>query len=502
MAAAEGQTLPGPGKQKIHDSLPPAEQRGFNIAVSFSLEPNRNADLAARGAAIAKVDEKVAAARTAEADVFYWLGFDIATGIFGDPTLGAKGNTATGPGSLKIRDSLSPAAQRGFNASVKFHLGQDPPLSAPERRPRTPGEVTSIDNFGKRSTALDKAYGDLSNVRADQVVKVGKDSGAAAFILANLPFIDDVRVRPDTRDVIISFTSTQKAPPLIEIGKAAPAPDPHGILAFPAGSGAFSRFVPGQDGKYSLNLGTLGEQLDIGTTYYYIINVFNDDKNNTKRPREQVTGKFTTLPQTVKVIFTDVRILPELLDPTSLLKAKYFFFFDVNVDYPRLGRDCFCRSDWFYYASGRRLWGTVREFYSNSRGTYYEPEPVELPKGKISLQGEEIVIENSPDDLWIVVRGVQDSNQPARNLNSKQSYTTFAEAVTRIAATNYDSPSFLSGAGYYNVAKGNFDLSAYRLGPGDSVSLPFTLISKPLSGGKLDGYLAFEISGRIEVTRH
>src|SRR5437588_9722059 len=66
MAAAEGQTLPGPGKQKIHDSLPSTEQRGFNIAVSFSLERNRNADLAVRGAAIAKVDGRVAAARTAE----------------------------------------------------------------------------------------------------------------------------------------------------------------------------------------------------------------------------------------------------------------------------------------------------------------------------------------------------------------------------------------------------------------------------------------------------
>src|SRR5260370_41876123 len=52
MAAGEGQTLPGPGKQKIHDSLPPAEQRGSNIAVSFSLQPHRNAAFAARGAAI------------------------------------------------------------------------------------------------------------------------------------------------------------------------------------------------------------------------------------------------------------------------------------------------------------------------------------------------------------------------------------------------------------------------------------------------------------------
>ncbi len=125
MAAAEGQTLPGPGKQKIHDALSPAEQGGFSTAVSFSLERNRNADLAAVGAAIAKVDPTVAAARTADSDVFYWLGFDIATGLFGDPGLGARGNTATGPGSLGIRDSLSTAGQRGFNASVALHLSRN-----------------------------------------------------------------------------------------------------------------------------------------------------------------------------------------------------------------------------------------------------------------------------------------------------------------------------------------------------------------------------------------
>jgi hypothetical protein len=124
MAAAEGQTLPGPGKQRIHDSLSPAEQRGFDAAVSFSLERNRNADLAARGAAIARADPIVAEARAVDTDESYLQGFDIATAIFGDPALGAQGNTATGPGSLRIRDSLSAAGQRGFNDSVKLHLGR------------------------------------------------------------------------------------------------------------------------------------------------------------------------------------------------------------------------------------------------------------------------------------------------------------------------------------------------------------------------------------------
>jgi hypothetical protein len=78
--------------------------------------------LAAKGAAIDAADPKVAAARNADPDVFYRLGFDIATGIFGDPALGALGNTAVGPGSMKIRDALSAAGQRGFNAAVQFHL--------------------------------------------------------------------------------------------------------------------------------------------------------------------------------------------------------------------------------------------------------------------------------------------------------------------------------------------------------------------------------------------
>jgi hypothetical protein len=81
--------------------------------------------LAARGAEIARRDPVVAQARVAENDVSYWQGFDIATGLFGDPALGAKGNTATGPGSLGIRDALTPAAQRGFNASVALHLSRD-----------------------------------------------------------------------------------------------------------------------------------------------------------------------------------------------------------------------------------------------------------------------------------------------------------------------------------------------------------------------------------------
>jgi len=137
MAVAEGHTLPGPGKQHIHDLLGAhpsgaLEQQGYDQAVAFSVQRNANARFAATGAAIARADGEVAALRNARADPFYRLGFDIASGIFGDSTLElddpnlekALGNTATGPHSLAIRDALGPAAQKGFNASVGFHLSR------------------------------------------------------------------------------------------------------------------------------------------------------------------------------------------------------------------------------------------------------------------------------------------------------------------------------------------------------------------------------------------
>jgi len=69
-------------------------------------------------------DPPVATARNADPDAFYTLGFDIATGLLGDPAVGAAGHTSTGPGSLAIRNALSAAGQRGFGAAVTFHLAR------------------------------------------------------------------------------------------------------------------------------------------------------------------------------------------------------------------------------------------------------------------------------------------------------------------------------------------------------------------------------------------
>jgi hypothetical protein len=101
------------------------EARARNNPAAPGLEESCRVELAAKGAAIAEQDAIVAEARAAETDVLYRQGFDIATGIFGDPARGALGNTATGPGSLGIRDSLSAAGQRGFDAAMKLHLSRN-----------------------------------------------------------------------------------------------------------------------------------------------------------------------------------------------------------------------------------------------------------------------------------------------------------------------------------------------------------------------------------------
>jgi hypothetical protein len=137
-AGAAGETPPAKiGRVKVDENVegasgPPQsicelarEARARNSPAASGLEAQCLEDLAGMGAAIAEQDPDVAAGRAAEGNVLYRRGFDIATGIFGDPALGAQGNTATGPGSLKIRDSLSAAGQRGFNASVKLHLSRN-----------------------------------------------------------------------------------------------------------------------------------------------------------------------------------------------------------------------------------------------------------------------------------------------------------------------------------------------------------------------------------------
>ena len=124
LAVVGQDTAPGPGKQRIQHSLYQSEQNGFARAVEFSLERNRNIELAQIGASIVERDPTTASTRNHSTDVFYRLGFDIATALYGNPALGSRGNTAFGPGAQRIRDALSPKAKLGFSDAANFHLNR------------------------------------------------------------------------------------------------------------------------------------------------------------------------------------------------------------------------------------------------------------------------------------------------------------------------------------------------------------------------------------------
>ncbi|MER8580641.1 hypothetical protein NKG95_18325 [Mesorhizobium sp. M1423] len=116
-------TLWGPGKQLFMDGLDADERVGCEDSAFFIVARNAQLGLATVGAKIAEKTSTDAfkAARTAEPPGMYTLGFDIASGLFGDARLGARGHTARGPGSLGIRAALDPRGQRGFDAAMTLY---------------------------------------------------------------------------------------------------------------------------------------------------------------------------------------------------------------------------------------------------------------------------------------------------------------------------------------------------------------------------------------------
>jgi hypothetical protein len=253
MAAAEKDTLPGPGKQKMHDSLYPAEQAGFAAAVTFSVDRNRNATLARVGAKIANIDSAVGQLRNARSDAFYRLGFDIATGLFGNPAMGAQGNTLTGPGSLRIRNDLNRAAQTGFDTAVTFFLGPQ------------------VDSKWSRS--------------GDPLEKNRK--GIPGF--PSGPWIEDVRVVSGWH-LIVSFKSSQsRYLPELQLSTAPPVFQ-NGRYTFPLSAANWLFSLTGE--RFTIEKDPLLAQFEFGKTYYYVITVFNDFPADPKRKIEQFTDSF------------------------------------------------------------------------------------------------------------------------------------------------------------------------------------------------------------------
>ena len=128
MGSWDGQTLDGPGKQALARSLTPEEQQGFAEAGTFSLQWNNDTDFAARGAKSGRRSggggetrhrPRNAAGRTGRRPLLAGIRH---RDILGDPKLGAQGNTLIGPGSQRIRATLGPDGQQGFNDSLPFNV--------------------------------------------------------------------------------------------------------------------------------------------------------------------------------------------------------------------------------------------------------------------------------------------------------------------------------------------------------------------------------------------
>jgi len=121
MAAAEGQTAPGPGKQRLHDALSPAEQEGYSIAVSNSLMWNKNlektriAELAAKGAVIVSQDQGASVLLNQQPEGPARRGFYVGMGIW-------EVDTVPGPGKQKVHDLLSPEEQGGFDVAASYSM--------------------------------------------------------------------------------------------------------------------------------------------------------------------------------------------------------------------------------------------------------------------------------------------------------------------------------------------------------------------------------------------
>lgn len=272
---------------------------------------------------------------------------------------------------------------------------------------------------------------------------------------ARLPFISDVRVIPSASNAIISFKSSQRRLPVVEIGKVPPTPDRFGILHFPLGASLFSRFVQLEDGRYTLNFNSTNEQLEAGTVYYYIINVFNDNENDPSRKREQETGTISTFSQSVKVVWEKIYIVNDSDDGGA---GEISLWFWINYGLP-----------------GARSMA-INKLGNNSAST-----------GQTFEINIEHVVDNAPNDLSLSVSGAEDDVSILSGTFGPPDIDPPLKGPSR------------SSKAEFNLAQETFDLTRFPTEVGETRSQQFKLVSMPNGGDR--GHLSFEIHGRFEITR-
>jgi hypothetical protein len=121
LAVAENHTFQGPGKEKFkNDHLKDFDPGAYQRAVDYTVDRNRNAALAGKGATVVAANAAAAAERSKLPPTNQWLGFNICSGIFGSLADGGSGHTSQGPGSRKIRDDLS-SPRPGYDVAMAFY---------------------------------------------------------------------------------------------------------------------------------------------------------------------------------------------------------------------------------------------------------------------------------------------------------------------------------------------------------------------------------------------
>ena len=266
-------------------------------------------------------------------------------------------------------------------------------------------------------------------------------------VIAVDPLIKDVQVVPSARNVVVSFKAPPYTVPTLEISKDAPE------RLFPDGRWSFARsskhtaYPVGGDrerGEYQIDIGFITE-LDPATTYHYVLNARAND-SDPKATRQQVHGTFTTLSQTVKVIFTRILVLNDS-DPNG--NGELIFHYFANGG----GTD-----GAHHLNAGRLDWG------EGSHDVHLE-----------------LVVPDAPDQFPIQVDGYDD--------DGTLTDAAFPSTVPISAPRD-------SGYMESNLARDSFDLTQR---PGPTATFDFRLNSAE-NGGEM-GDLSFAVFGRVEITR-
>ncbi len=291
--------------------------------------------------------------------------------------------------------------------------------------------------------------------------RIGDRIGANSTIGALLKPFQSVQVTPLAAGAILSFDTRDAVNPIVRIGKSAPTQQPGGRTAqmqwvFNPGDEvpAFSAPRPQNPGSTTHRL-RLQSVLAPNTTYFYILEAVSGGQ------LIQETGSFATISRRVKVVFQKIRVLQGGDgEGTGDLMFQFFLNYDATTN----------RN--FVWLGGRET-------------------TLQIPNGQSINAGKEFTL-NNVDELHLVVNGYDED------------FLRVGAPPSSGADNSVQVPYPLNGAGHnnagaWNVAKGDFDLSASPPGA-RAIVVPFSLTSLPIPGTGSGQDVAFEISGTYTIS--